>query len=81
VRLRTMGAGTVVGEMGLYLQQARSASVVADAPTVVHRLTAEALDRMEHSDPAAAAALHRFMAHLLAERLANTNKTLQALLD
>jgi len=81
VRLRTMGPGTVVGEIGLYLRQVRSASVVADEPTVVHRLTAEALERMERNAPDAAAALHKFIAQMLAERLANTNKTLQALLD
>lgn len=80
-RLRTMGPGTVVGEIGLYLRQVRTASVVADEPSVVHRLSDEALKRMERNDPHTAAALHRFMVHMLAERVANTNKTLQALLD
>ena len=34
VRLRTMGAGTVVGEIAAYLQRPRSASVVADDETL-----------------------------------------------
>jgi SulP family sulfate permease len=67
--------------MGLYLGQPRSAAVVTEENCVVYGLTAQALTRMERNDPAAAAAFHRFMACLLAERLANTNQTLRAVLD
>jgi CRP-like cAMP-binding protein len=80
-RLRTMGFGTVVGELGFYLGQLASASVVVQQPGTIYRLSIEALKRMNETNPKTAALFHEFMAHLLAERLANTNNTLQALLD
>ncbi len=81
VRLRSMGSGTVVGEIGLYLEMPRTATVVADQAGVVFRLTAEALRRMEIESPGLAAAFHHFMARLLAERLLESNATLNALMD
>ena len=81
VRLRKMGAGTVAGEVGLYLGGERSASVVADTPSVVHRLGRDALARMAQEDPTLVAAFHQCMAKLLAERLINTNEALRAVLD
>ncbi len=81
IRLRTMQAGTVVGEMGLYLNERRSASVVADEPCTVYRLTAHALVRMEKEAPEVAAAFHRLMARQLAERLRNADQMIKALTD
>ena len=80
LRLRKMGPGTVVGELGMYLNQARTASVVTKEPTVVYRLTRKSLDIMEEKNPQTAAVFHRFMVRLLAKRLINTDETLQALL-
>ncbi len=81
VRLRSMGSGVVVGEMAMYLHTPRSASVIADSTVVAYKLTAGAMQRMEHEHPAAAAAFHQYMARLLAERLQKTDVTLQAMLD
>jgi SulP family sulfate permease len=81
VRLRSMGSGTVVGEIGLYLEMPRTATVVADQPGVVYCLTAEALHQMALEAPGLAAAFHHFMVRLLAERLLENNTTLNALLD
>lgn len=81
IRLRTLGAGTVVGEVSLYLGETRSASVVTDEPGVAYRLSEEALKRMSERDPDLASAFHRFIAGLMAERLADNNRTLEALLD
>ncbi len=81
VRLRTMGAGTVVGDMGLYLGGCASASVITEQPTLVYRLSAENLKQMEETTPKIALAFHKFIAGLLSERLANANDTLQALLS
>jgi SulP family sulfate permease len=77
MRLRTMGAGNVVGESGLYLGARRSASVRATRASVLHRLSSEALDRMNREAPELAAALHQFVARLLAERLVNTTSAAQ----
>jgi sulfate permease, SulP family len=81
VRLRSMRAGTIVGEMGLYLGGPRSASVIAARPSVVHRLSAEALQRMRSQEPEVAALLHELIARMLAERLASNNRTIEALMD
>lgn len=78
-RLRTMMAGTVIGEVGLYLEVPRSASVVADTDCALSRLSSEALQRLERDDPELAAALHRLLARHLASRLAGTLRTIEAL--
>lgn len=80
IRIRKMGAGTVVGELGMYLNQARTASVVTEEPSVIYRLSREALGTMEEKNPQTAATFHRFMVQFLAERLINTDKTLKTLL-
>ncbi len=81
LRLRTMGAGTMVGELGLYLGVPRTASVITDQPTTYFRLTRDTLHEMRRHDPALASALDEFMIHLLAERLVSLNKTVEALLQ
>jgi SulP family sulfate permease len=81
VRLRTMDAGTVVGELGTYLNAPATASVVAGQPTTLLHLSVDALRQMEAEDPALALAFHRFMAELMAERVASTNDTIEALLQ
>ncbi|MBK8905018.1 MAG: SLC26A/SulP transporter family protein [Anaerolineaceae bacterium] len=79
LRLETMGSGRVVGEMGFYLGQERTASVVADGPGVVYELSRQDLARMEMETPEAAAGLHRLIAHLLAERATHLVETVDAL--
>lgn len=81
VRILRTGAGTVLGELGFYLGTPRTAAVVADRPVRAYRLSTTALRRMEVEHPEYAAALHRFMADLLAERLLNTTRTLRAVLE
>ncbi len=81
LRLRSMGSGTVVGEIGLYLEMPRTATVVADQAGVAYCLTADALQRLEDESPELAAAFHHFMARLLAQRLQENNTSLNALLD
>jgi len=80
VRLRTLDLGTVVGEMGLYLGATRTASVVADSPTIAYRLTRTALLEMQEKEPELAAAFHEFMVRLLSERLTSSTQLLEAVL-
>lgn len=80
VRLSTMGAGSVVGELSFYLGTPASASVVVDQPGQVYVLSMAKLEELEASDPQIKGTLHKFMAYLLSERLFNANTTLQALL-
>jgi len=79
VRLRSIGPGSVVGEIGLYTDEHRNASVISEVPCVVHRLSKGDLMEMERRDPRAASALHRYMAVMLAGRLAQSTDTIRAL--
>jgi SulP family sulfate permease len=81
MRIRTMEAGTVVGEIGLYLGQTRVASVVTEEPCVIARITIESINRMQKENPALAAAFHEFMVRVLAERVTQQNRTLRALVE
>ncbi len=76
-RLRTMGPGSVVGEAGLYLGALRSASVKTTRASVLYRLTTARLAQMTREAPALAAAFHRYVAELLAERVVNTTTEAQ----
>jgi SulP family sulfate permease len=81
MRLRTMAPGVVVGEMGLYLESHRTASVVSESASRLHRLSRRSLDEMQVRDPELAAALHRAFARLLAQRLRDTTQALDGMLD
>jgi SulP family sulfate permease len=80
LRLRRMVGHTVVGEMGFYRGVPRTASVVAEEPSVVYRLTQKAFDKMQAEDPTAAAALHKLIIRLLSDRLEFANREISALL-
>lgn len=76
IRLRSMSAGAILGEMGVYTGGPRTASVVANQACIIHCLTGDALQRMEKEQPALVAQFHRFVARRLASRLADTNQVL-----
>jgi SulP family sulfate permease len=80
-RLRTMGSGTIIGEMGFYTGEPRSASVVTDWSSRLYRLSNEGLKKMEREEPHLAVAFHQFMGRLLANRLIHANKTVDVLLE
>jgi SulP family sulfate permease len=79
MRVHTPGAGTIVGELGFYLDVPRSASVIADFNTVAYRLTRRGMDEMKSKDPELAIAFDEMMLRVVAERLVTTNRTLAAL--
>jgi SulP family sulfate permease len=81
VRLRSMRSGVVVGEVALYTGVPRTADVVAEKPSVVLRLSRASIEQMEAVDPELAAALHRWLARTLAERLSDALRAFDALLD
>ncbi|MGC9336390.1 MAG: cyclic nucleotide-binding domain-containing protein [Anaerolineae bacterium] len=80
VRLHTLGLGTSVGVLGLYLGTTRTASVIADSLTIAYRLTRAALTDMKEKEPELAATFHELIVRLLSERLAATTRTLEAVL-
>lgn len=79
IRLRAIAAGTVVGELGFFLGVPRTASIVAERPSVVYRLTRRALHAMKSNDPAVALAFQGLMTRLLAERVIDANETIAGL--
>jgi SulP family sulfate permease len=79
-RVRSLGPGTVVGEMALYSGQPRSADVVAETPCRVRRLSAERFARLEREHPAVAIQFHSFVVKLLSLRLAAANDEIRSLL-
>jgi sulfate permease, SulP family len=81
MRLRTIRPGVVVGEVAMYTGAPRTADVVAETPVVVLRLTTTAIDRIEAEDPELATAVHRWLARTLAERLAESQRAVEALVD
>ncbi|HET9590973.1 MAG TPA: cyclic nucleotide-binding domain-containing protein, partial [Anaerolineales bacterium] len=81
IRLKSQGGGTMVGEMGLFLKQARTATVVATRPSVLYRLSLEGYEKMMQSDPDLAFHLHQWIGSVLSVRLAENNQTLEALLS
>jgi sulfate permease, SulP family len=80
IRLRRMMGHTVIGEMGFYRKVPRTATVVAEEPTVIYSLTREAFERMQKEDPDAASAFNRLIIKLLADRLEFANREISALL-
>jgi SulP family sulfate permease len=81
VRLATIRPGVMVGEVAFYAGGPRTASVVAETPSVVLRLTGESIQRLETSDPALAARVHRWLATAMSDRLGATERTFETLLD
>lgn len=80
VRLRTMGAGSCVGEVSMYLGGAASANVEALQRTQTLSLSRDSLERMRREAPDAHARLHQALAQTLAARLADTTRVLDILL-
>ncbi|MCE2983761.1 MAG: cyclic nucleotide-binding domain-containing protein [Parachlamydia sp.] len=81
IRYYTMSGGTTVGEIGYYLKIRRTADLIALTPATVYWLSEEAFNTMETEAPALSAILHQWIAKLMAERLNETNKTLENLME
>jgi len=80
IRLKTMGAGTVVGEVSLYLGSNASASVVTDEMCKIYYLSTENFNTLNRDAPDKASELHTYVVKLLSDRLAESNATIRALM-
>ena len=78
-RLRTLGPGTTVGKIGLYLDSTRTANVLADEPTIAMKLSGNALEALRQKDPALLAAFHEMIARQLSEWVVQSDRGLRAL--
>lgn len=73
-RLRAMGAGSILGDIGLATGAARSADVVAETPVALRRIPAASLTRIEADDPTLALALSRAVMRALADKILTGNR-------
>ena len=79
IRLRKMGSGTVLGELGFYLKTPATASVITTKPTIMYRLSLEQEKELQANDPELAAAFHQYIVSIVSEKLAFSNRTIRAL--
>jgi CRP/FNR family cyclic AMP-dependent transcriptional regulator len=70
VQLARLGAGEIVGEMGVMVDLPRSATVIAIKPTTTLELDGASFERAARAFPI----LHRVLAKLLSERLRRTSE-------
>jgi len=77
-RLRQVSRG-LLGEMGAFTGEPRSAAAITDTPAVLRRLTLDQLKYLERAHPSTALALGHLVIRILAERLAHSAKQARAL--
>ena len=80
IRLKSLGSGTVVGEVSLYLGSKASASVLTKTDCVIYFLSKDNFQKLNLESPGKAAELHTYIIKLLSDRLAKSNATIQALM-
>lgn len=78
-KIRSFQAGGTVGEMGLYRQARRSATITADEPCSVLRMSQATMQAIESKSPELALSLHKLFVRLLASRLEFANAQSTAL--
>jgi sulfate permease, SulP family len=79
MRVRSLGRHTTIGEMGLITHRVRSATIQAEAASVLYELTAASYERMKADDPELSQALLGYIIAVLAERLNFANRALGVL--
>ena len=80
IRLKSSGAGTIVGEVSLYLNKNATASVVTDERCEVYYLSVKNFEKLKLEASDEATKLHTYVIKLLSDRLTKTNNTIQALM-
>lgn len=79
VRVRSLGRHTSVGEIGLLTGGLRSASVQAEADSIVYRLDAAAFQSIKQNDPELSQALLAYVVTVVAQRLRMTSNMVAVL--
>jgi len=78
-RLATLMAGNIVGEMALYTNTSRSATVTAESDSVVWTLGRHGLEVLHATAPETALRVHAFIMRTMAGRVQLANATIAAL--
>lgn len=79
VRVRSLGPHTTIGEMGLITKGFRSATIKAEAPSVLYVLSGETYERIKRENEELAQALLAYVASVMAERLSFANRVIGVL--
>ena len=74
MRVRSLGRHTTVGEMGLITRRPRSATIQAEAASVLYELDADAFERIKREQPALSQALLAYVIAVMTERLSFANR-------
>ncbi|MES3003764.1 MAG: SulP family inorganic anion transporter [Pseudomonadota bacterium] len=78
-RLACLMAGNIVGEMALYSNINRSATVTAETDAVVWALPRSALESLQAASPDTTLRVHAFVMQTMARRIQRANATIAAL--
>ena len=79
VRVRSLGRHTTIGEMGLISGRPRSATIQAEAASVLYELTAESFNDIKRRQPALGQALFSYVIAVMAERLTFASRVIGVL--
>ena len=78
-RVRSLGPHTTVGEMGLLTRAPRSATIQAEAQSVLYELDADAFERIKRENPPLSQALLAYVIAVMSERLSFANRVIGVL--
>lgn len=78
-RVRSLGANTTIGEMGLVTRQPRTATIEADTESVLYALPVAAFNDITADNPELGQRLLTYFVAVMAERLAFANRTISVL--
>ena len=79
VRVRSLGRHTTIGEMGLISGRPRSATVQAEAPSVLYELSLDDFNEIKRQQPALGQALLSYVIAVMAERLSFASRVIGVL--
>jgi sulfate permease, SulP family len=79
VRVRSLGRHTTIGEMGLISGRPRSATIQAEAPSVLYELSLEHFNALKREQPALGQALLSYVIAVMAERLSFASRVIGVL--
>jgi SulP family sulfate permease len=81
MRLRTLSAGTTLGEQSFFTRRPHRSTAVAESPSVLYRLSDAAMARLRNESPQTAMVFQEFIIRLLAERLGYAYEEIEVLLS
>ena len=81
LRLKKVGPGAVFGEMGIYTNAPRSATVRAAEKCVLYAMNMKTLDAVGARAPQLVTAVNRYLVNMLSDRLGDANVKVRDLMS